>query len=201
MGRYIGPLDKIARRYNEPMFGNGKFNDSKRKGLVSHGKNSFKSRISEYGKQLYDKNKLHYLYNIREKQLSNLFRKVAKKRGNVAVEFIQELEMRLDNVVFRSGIAPTRGAARQMVAHKHITVNGKVVNIASYIVKVGDVFGLSESAKKSTPLLEMIGEKKGDLVWFEFDKDNFIGRVLAKPEISDVPEKINIGNIVDYYSK
>ena len=201
MGRYIGPQDKIARRYNEPMFGNGKFNDNKKKGLVSHGKNSFKRRISEYGKQLYDKNKLHFLYNIRERQLSNLFHKVARKRGNVGVEFIQELEMRLDNVVYRLGIAPTRGASRQMVAHKHITINGKVVNVASYIVRVGDVIGLSEGAKKSSSLLDCIVDKKGDLVWLEFDRDSFVGKVLAKPELSEVPEKINIGNIVDYYSK
>lgn len=201
MGRYIGPQDKIARRYNEPMFGNGKFNDNKKKGLVSRGKKSFK-RISEYGKQLYDKNKLHYLYNIRERQLSNLFHKVAKKRGNVGIGLLQELEMRLDNVVFRLGLAPTRGAARQMVSHKHITVNGNVLNIASYTVRIGDIIGFSNSAKKSSTLLDLVQDKRGsDIVWLEFDKDNFIGKVIAKPEMSEIPEKINIGNIVDYYSK
>ncbi len=200
MGRYIGPLDKIARRYNEPMFGQGKFNENKRKGLISRGKNAFK-RVSEYGKQLYDKNKLHYLYNIRERQLSNLFHKVARKRGNVAIELLQALEMRLDNVVFRLGLAPTRGAARQMVSHKHITVNDKVVNIASYMVRIGDRIGLSNSAKKSNALLEAIHEREGEQVWLEFNIDNFVGKVLAKPEMSEIPEKINIGNIVDYYSK
>jgi small subunit ribosomal protein S4 len=201
MGRYIGPQDKISRKYNEPMFGKGKFNDSKKKGLVSHGKNSFKRRISEYGKQLYDKNKLHYLYNIRERQLLNLFKKVAKKRGNIAVNLIRELEMRLDNVAYRLGVTPTRGGARQMVAHKHITVNGQIVNVASYTVKVGDVVGLSESAKKSSAILDWVVAKKEDLVWLNFDQDNFVGRILAKPEMAEVPEKINIGNVINYYSK
>lgn len=199
MGRYIGAKVKISRRYNDSFWGS---NSKKTKRKNPNATRKIFKKRSEYGRQLLEKNKLHYIYNIRERQLYNFFCKVSSKKGNTGEILLQMLESRLDNVVYRLGIAPTRLAARQMVSHKHILVNDRVVNIASYIVKIGDLVSLSEKAKKSESLLARVNMKSyGKSTWLEWDQDRMLGRVLSLPERNEIPESINERHVVEFYSK
>jgi small subunit ribosomal protein S4 len=200
MARYIGPKAKISRRFNEPIFGPSKALQKKSYPPGQHGR--IRKKKSEYAIQLMEKGKVKYIYGLLEKQFSNLFYKAAKKKGVTGELLLQYLETRLDNVVYRLGITPTRRSARQLVSHKHITVNGKIVNIPSYALKVGDMIGLSEKTKSSDSITERISSYSHNKNnWLEWDGKQMIGKVMALPHREEIPEKINEQSIVELYSK
>lgn len=201
MARYIGPKTRIARRFGEPIFGADKVLTKRNFPPGQHGNNR-RRKVSEYGAQLAEKQKAKYTYGVLERQFRNLFEKAAKSSGITGEVLLQSLEARLDNVVFRLGIAPTRAAARQLVGHKHITVNGDVVNIASYNVKAGDVVGVREKAK-SLEVIEaaLAGFNHSKYPWLEWDENAKAGKFLHRPDRADIPENIKEQLIVELYSK
>ena len=201
MARYIGPKSRIARRFGEAIFGADKVLSKRNFPPGQHG-NSRRRKTSEYGIMLAEKQKAKYTYGLLEKQFRNMFEKAARTSGITGEILLQNLECRLDNVVFRLGIAPTRRAARQLVNHKHITVDGKVVGIASYSVKPGQIVGVRERAKN----LEVIGDalagfNHSKYPWIEWDEATKSGKLLHKPERADIPENIKEQLIVELYSK
>ena len=200
MARYIGPKAKISRRFNEPIFGPSKALQKKNYPPGQHGK--IRKKKSEYAIQLMEKGKAKYIYGLLERQFANLFHKAARKKGVTGNLLLQYLETRLDNVVYRLSIAPTRRAARQLVSHKHITVNDKIVNIPSYALKVGDIIGLSDKAKESTTLIEHgSNHSYNKNNWLEWDSKKRIGKLIAFPAREEISEKINEQSIVELYSK
>ena len=201
MARYIGPKSRIARRFGEPMCGADKVL-SKRNFPPGQQGNNRRRKQSEYGAQLAEKQKAKYTYGVLERQFRNLFDAAAKADGITGEVLLQSLESRLDNVVFRLGIAPTRAAARQLVGHKHIVVNGKVVNIPSYQVKPGDVVGVREKAK-SLEVIEaaLAGFNHSKYPWLEWDENTKSGKYLHKPDRADMRENVEEGLIVELYSK
>ncbi len=201
MARYTGPKSKIARKFGEPIFGPDKVLSKKNYPPGQHG-NGRKKKLSEYGIQLREKQKAKYTYGVLEKQFRNLFDKAARTRGITGEVLLQFLEARLDNIVYRLGIAPTRAAARQLVSHRHITVDGKVVNIPSYSVKPGQVIGVREKSKS----LEIVdnslsGFNHSKYPWMEWDQSSKTGKFLHLPERTDIPENIKEQLIVELYSK
>lgn len=201
MARYTGPKTKIARRFGEPIFGEDKVLQRRNFSPGQHGQNK-RRKTSEYGVQLREKQKAKYTYGVLEKQFSNLFKKASRLKGITGVILLQLLESRLDNVVYRLGIAPTRAAARQLVLHRHITVNGAVVNIPSYEVKAGDIVAVREKSKS----LEVIGDalagfNHSKYPWIEWDETAKAGKFLHLPEREDIPENIKEQLIVELYSK
>ncbi len=201
MARYTGPKSKIARKFGEPIFGPDKVLSKKNYPPGQHG-NGRKKKLSEYGIQLREKQKAKYTYGVLEKQFRNLFDKAARTRGITGEVLLQLLETRLDNIVFRLGIAPTRAAARQLVSHRHITVDGKVVNIPSYSVKPGQIVGIREKSKS----LEVVdnslsGFNHSKYPWMEWDQTSKSGKFLHIPERADIPENIKEQLIVELYSK
>lgn len=201
MARYTGPKTKIARKFGEPIFGEDKVLQRRNFPPGQHGQNR-RRKTSEYGVQLREKQKAKYTYGVLERQFRNLFEKASRLKGITGVILLQFLESRLDNVVYRLGIAPTRAAARQIVLHRHITVNGAVVNIPSYEVKPGDVVGVREKSKS----LEVIGDalagfNHSKYPWIEWDESLKAGKFLHLPEREDIPENIKEQLIVELYSK
>jgi len=200
MARYIGPKAKVSRRFNEPIFGPSKALQKKNYPPGQHGK--VRKKKSDYAIQLMEKGKAKYIYGLLERQFANLFYKAAKKKGVTGELLLQYLETRLDNVVYRLGITPTRRSARQLVSHKHITVNGKIVNIPSYALKVGDIIGLTEKTKSSNAITERISSHSHNKNnWLEWDSKQMIGKVMSLPHREEIPEKINEQSIVELYSK
>ena len=201
MARYIGPKSKIARRFGEPIFGADKVLSKRNFPPGQHGNNR-RRKVSEYGAQLAEKQKAKYTYGVLERQFRNLFEKAAKASGITGEVLLQLLESRLDNVVFRMGLAPTRAAARQLVGHKHIIVDGSVVNIPSYSVKPGQVIGVREKAK-SLEVIEtaLAGFNHSKYPWIEWDNATKSGKFLHTPERADIPENIKEQLIVELYSK
>ncbi|HPF93909.1 MAG TPA: 30S ribosomal protein S4, partial [Tenuifilaceae bacterium] len=158
--------------------------------------------VSEYGIQLQEKQKAKFTYGVLEKQFANTFKKASRMQGVTGEILLQLLESRLDNVVFRLGVAPTRAAARQLVSHRHITVNGKVVNIPSYALKSGDLIGVREKSKSLEAITESLtSDRYTKYSWLEWDKDQYVGKYLNNPERSDIPENIKEQLIVELYSK
>jgi small subunit ribosomal protein S4 len=198
MARYRGPKTKIARRFNEPIFGSSK--SFQRKTSKQAQTRTRRRKQSEYALQLLAKQKAKYTYGVLERQFRNLFEKASRKGGITGEVLLQLLESRLDNTVYRFGIAPTRRAARQLVLHKHITVNGDVVNISSYSVKVGDVIGVREKSKSLEVVTESLLGKTG-FPWLEWDGAEMQGRVISTPIREDIPENIQEQLIVELYSK
>ncbi|QIK54625.1 30S ribosomal protein S4 [Dysgonomonas sp. HDW5A] len=201
MARYTGPKSRIARKFGEPIFGPDKVLSRKNYPPGQHG-NGRKKKTSEYGIQLREKQKAKYTYGVLEKQFRNLFEKAASARGITGEVLLQFLESRLDNVVFRLGIAPTRAAARQLVSHRHILVEGKIVNIPSYSVKPGQIISVREKSKS----LEVIdnalsGFNHSKYPWIEWDNSSKSGKYLHLPERADIPENIKEQLIVELYSK
>ena len=190
MARYIGPKSKIARRFGEPIFGADKVLSKRNFPPGQHGNNRRK-KMSEYGVMLAEKQKAKYTYGVLERQFRNLFEKAAKASGITGEVLLQLLESRLDNVVFRMGLAPTRAAARQLVGHKHIIVDGSVVNIPSYSVKPGQVIGVREKAK-SLEVIEtaLAGFNHSKYPWIEWDNATKSGKFLHTPERADIPDNI-----------
>ena len=201
MARYTGPKSRIARKFGEPIFGEDKVLARRNFPPGQHGNNK-RRKLSEYGIQLKEKQKAKYTYGVLEKQFRNLFKKAARKEGITGELLLQMLECRLDNVVYRLGIARTRAAARQLVLHRHITVDGAVVNIASYAVKPGEVVAVREKSK-SLEVIEdsLAGFNHSKYPWIEWDEAIKGGKFLHKPDRADIPENIKEQLIVELYSK
>ena len=201
MARYTGPKSKIARKFGEPIFGEDKVLAKKNYAPGQHGQNK-RRKTSEYGVQLREKQKAKYTYGVLERQFRNLFEKASRMKGITGELLLQLLESRLDNVVYRLGIAPTRAAARQVVLHRHITVNGDVVNIPSYQVKPGDIVAVREKAKSLEVIADALaGFNHSKYPWIEWDESDKAGRFLHVPTREDIPENIKEQLIVELYSK
>ncbi len=202
MARYIGPKTKIARRFGEPIYGADKYYERKNYPPGQHGANRRRKKQSEYSIQLNEKQKAKYTYGILEKQFANYFKKAQSNPGVTGVILLQLLESRLDNVVYRMGIAPTRAAARQLVGHKHITVNGNLVNIPSYSLRPGDIVGVREQSKSLEVITESTDRNKvSKYSWIEWDNATKTGKFLNIPQKEDIPENIKEQLIVELYSK
>lgn len=201
MARYTGPKAKVARKFNDPIFGPSKAVQKKSYPPGQHGKGR-RRKQSEYALQLNAKQKAKYTYGVLEKQFANLFDKASRKDGITGVVLLQLLESRLDNTVFRLGIAPTRRAARQLVLHKHILVNGKVVNISSYSLKPGDIVGVREKSKSLEVISDSLaGRASRRFPWLEWDGSAMAGKFVSLPEREDIPENLQEQLIVELYSK
>ena len=201
MARYIGPKSRIARRFGEPIFGADKVLSKRKFPPGQHGNNR-RRKTSEYGVMLAEKQKAKYTYGVLEKQFRNMFDKASRASGITGEILLQNLECRLDNVVYRLGIAPTRAAARQLVNHKHITVDGKVVGIASYSVTPGQIVGVRERSKSLEVIQNALaGFNHSKYPWIEWDENLKSGKLLHKPERADIPETIKEQLIVVLYSK
>lgn len=201
MARYRGPKQKKARRFKEPIFGPSKALERKPYGPGQHGRSKFQKK-SEYAVQLEQKQKAKYTYGMLEKQFRNLFEKANAREGVTGDNLMQYLEARLDNTVYRLGFARTRRQARQLVTHKHIVVNGIIVNIPSYALRPGDIISVRPKSKN----LEIVNDTlaaapKSRYNWLEIDKKSMSGRFLGYPEIEDIPENINVQLIIELYSK
>jgi small subunit ribosomal protein S4 len=202
MARYTGPKSKIARKFGEPIFGPDKYLEKKNYPPGIHGVNKRRKKTSEYGVQLKEKQKAKYTYGLLERQFRNVFAKANSSKGVTGEVLLQLLESRLDNVVFRLGIAPTRSAARQFVSHKHIIVNGKVVNIPSYRLKPGDIVGVREKSKSLEVVANSLSSPTNKKYsWLEWDGAAMAGKFLNVPERADIPENIKEQLIVELYSK
>ncbi len=201
MARYIGPKTKIARKFGDPIFGADKSFEKKNYPPGMHGINKKRRKLSEYGIQLKEKQKAKYTYGVLEKQFSNLFEKASSSKGVTGEVLLQLLESRLDNVVFRLGIAPTRNAARQLVSHRHITVNGEVVSIPSFSLKPGDIVGVREKSKALEAITNSLSGRHSGYSWLEWDNNLMTGKFLNRPEREDIPENIKEQLIVELYSK
>ena len=200
MARYIGPKSKIARKFREPIYGADRAFEKRNYPPGQHGFNKRRPKQSEYGMQLMEKQKAKYTYGILERQFRNLFEKASRKGGITGEVLLQLIESRLDNVVYRLGIARTRNQARQLVSHKHITVNGKVVNIPSYLLRAGDVVGVIERSK-SLEVVEDSLSSRTNYSWLDWDADKMEGKFMNYPERADIPENIREQLIVELYSK
>lgn len=201
MARYTGPKSKIARRFKEPIFGPDKALERRSYGPGQHGPNKRMGKQSEYAIQLSEKQKAKYTYGILERQFSNLFKKASAMKGITGENLLILCESRLDNTVFRLGIAPSRRGARQLVGHKHITVNGNVVNIPSYSLKVGDVVGVREKSKSLEAISNSLASNNTKYDWLNWDSSSMSGSMISVPSREMIPENIKEQLIVELYSK
>ena len=201
MARYRGPKTKIARRFKEPIFGPDKALEKRSYGPGQHGPNKRRGKQSEYAIQLGEKQKAKYTYGILERQFSNMFEKASRMKGITGENLLQLCEGRLDNVVFRLGISPSRRGARQLVSHKHITVNGELVNIPSYQLKVGDVIGVREKSKSLEAISASLASSDKSFEWLTWDNVEMTGTVMSVPARELIPENIKEQLIVELYSK
>ena len=199
MAVYRGPKEKIERRFNDPIFGQGKALQKKHYPPGQHGR--MRRKKSAYAAQLMEKQKAKYTYGLLERQFANLFHKAVRKKGVTGEILLQLLETRLDNTIYRLGIAPTRRAARQLVLHRHITVNDEVVNIPSYTLKLGDLVGVREKSKSLEVIKESITAPHKSYPWLEWDDAQMKGKLTVLPPREEIPEKINEQSIVELYSK
>ncbi|MEN2993525.1 MAG: 30S ribosomal protein S4 [Bacteroidia bacterium] len=202
MARYTGPRLRIARRFGEPIFGPSRTLSRKNYPPGIHGRFKRSGKTSEYGRQLMEKQKAKAIYGVLERQFRRFFEKAGRMKGNTGENLLQLLERRLDNVVYRLGFARTRRAARQLVSHGHIQVNGKKVNIPSYLVSPGDVIALSPKAR-TNPALQKAFETQGrsKYAWLEVRKGEYAGTFLYIPSRAEIPENIQERLIVELYSK
>ncbi|MFH0755968.1 MAG: 30S ribosomal protein S4 [Bacteroidota bacterium] len=202
MARYRGPRTKIARKFSDPIFGTDKSFEKKNYPPGMHGNNKRRRKASEYGIQLKEKQKAKYTYGVLEKQFRNMFEKASRSKGVTGEVLLQLLESRLDNVVYRLGLSPTRAGARQLVTHRHITVNGEIVNIPSYTLKPGDTVGVRERSKSLEVITDSLSTARyGSSSWLEFDEASLVGKFLNRPEREEIPENIKEQLIVELYSK
>ncbi len=201
MARYTGPRAKISRRFGEPILGYQEAVKRKNYAPGQHGKGK-RRKLSEYAVQLAEKQKAKYTYGVLERQFSNLFRKAASKEGVTGDNLLKFLEARLDNTVYRMGIAPTRRGARQLVLHKHILVNGGVVNISSYSMKAGDIVSVREKSKSLEIITKSLtASNVRKFNWLEWDGAQMSGKFIMYPDRDQIPENINVQRIVELYSK
>jgi small subunit ribosomal protein S4 len=201
MARYTGPKTKIARKFGDAIYGADKNFERKNYPPGFHGASKKRRKTSEYGLQLKEKQKAKYTYGVLEKQFSNLFKKASAKKGVTGEVLLQLLESRLDNIVFRLGIAPTRDAARQLVGHRHITVNGDIVNVPSFAVKPGDIVGIRERSKSLESIANSLDARGVNVSWLEFDRGMMAGKYISVPQRDEIPENIKEQLIVELYSK
>ena len=201
MARYTGPKNRICRIFGEPILGSGKSLGKNSNPPGQHGPTRKRKTASEYAVQLKEKQKAKYTYGLLEKQFANTYVEAARMKGATGENLIKLLEARLDNTVYRLGIAPTRPAARQLVSHKHLMVNGEVVNIPSYSLKPGDVIELKPKSKANNVIIAMIGSKNTRINWVEWSEKDLKGTYLTHPERDSVPENIKEQLIVELYSK
>ncbi len=200
MARYTGPSTKIARKFGEPIFGTDKDFEKRNYPPGQHGLARKRKKSSEYGIQLKEKQKVKYTYGVLERQFRNLYEKASRMKGQKGENLIELLESRLDNIVYRMGIAPTRAAARQLVSHCHITLNGQVCNIPSTLVKPGDAVAVRERSK-SLEVIQNSVASAARYSWIEFDAKTLSGKYLNHPVRTEIPETINEQLIVELYSK
>ena len=202
MARYTGPKTKIARRFGEAIYGPDKNFEKRNYPPGQHGNNRRRKKVSVYGSQLMEKQKAKYTYGVLEKQFRNLFKKASSSKGITGEVLLQLLESRLDNVVFRLGIAPSRRGARQLVSHRHITINGQILNIPSYQVKPGDIIGIREKSKSLEIITtSLVSGRHKTYSWVEWDASQMAGKFLNVPEREEIPENIKEQYIVELYSK
>ena len=201
MARYIGPKSRIARKFKEPIFGPDKVLEKKNYPPGQHGLSKKRSKQSEYAVQLQEKQKAKYTYGILERQFAKIYTMAQRAHGVTGEVLLQLIESRIDNVVYRMGIAPTRSAARQLVGHRHITVNGNVVNIPSYILKPGDTVAVRERSKTMEVISSSVASSVSAFPWMDFDKTSMTGKFIAVPERLQIPENIKEQLIVELYSK
>lgn len=201
MARYIGPKSKIARKFGEAIFGPDKVLEKKNYPPGEHGLTRRRKKVSEYGTQLNEKQKAKAIYGILEKQFHRTFEEAVTMTGVTGENLLKLLESRLDNVVYRLGMSPTRAGARQLVSHKHITVNGEVVNIPSYSLKSGDVVGVREKSKSLIVIHESLEGHRNRYSWLEWNRDSMSGKFLNSPNREEIPENIEEQLIVELYSK
>lgn len=202
MARYTGPKSKIARKFGEPIFGPDKAFERRNYPPGQHGNGRRRKKKSEYGLQLMEKQKAKYTYGVLERQFRNLFKKASAKEGVTGENLLKFIEARLDNVVFRLGISPSRRGARQLVSHKHITVNGNVVNIPSYSVRPGDKIGVRERSKSLEAISDSLASNSSaDFEWLSWEATSLEGEFLNYPTREEIPENINEQLIVELYSK
>lgn len=201
MARYTGPKSRIARKFGEPIFGPDKALAKKSYPPGQHGTQKRRGKQSEYGIQLAEKQKAKFTYGILEKQFSNLFKEALRRKGVTGENLLKMCEVRLDNIVYRLGIAPTRRAARQLVTHKHINVNGKNCNIPSYSLKIGDLISVRERSKSLEVVSNSLKYNSNKMEWLEFNSETMIGKLVSSPERSQIPENIKEQLIVELYSK
>jgi small subunit ribosomal protein S4 len=201
MARYIGPKTRMARRFREPIYGPDKNYEKKNYPPGMHGASKRKKKTSEYGTQLMEKQKVKYTYGILERQFAKTFERASSKKGVTGENLLQLIEARLDNVVYRLGIAPTRDGARQLVSHRHITVNGKVSNIPSSTLKVGDIIAVREKSKSLEVISDALARRKNQHPWLEWDAATMSGKLASYPLRDQIPENIKEQLIVELYSK
>ena len=201
MARYTGPSTKIARKFGEPVFGPDKSYEKKSYPPGQHGMAKKRKKSSEYGVQLKEKQKVKYTYGLMERQFRNLYEKASKMKGRKGENLLFLLETRLDNLVFRMGVAPSRAAARQLVTHCHIVLNGEVCNIPSTLIKPGEIIGVRERSKSLEVIQENVSKSSSRFAWIEWDGLSLSGKLLNLPERSEIPENINEQLIVELYSK
>jgi small subunit ribosomal protein S4 len=200
MARYIGPKTKIARRFKEPIFGPDKVLEKKNYGPGQHGQTGKRAKKSEYSVQLNEKQKVKYTYGILERQFAIIFERASRSKGITGEVLLQLIEARLDNTVYRLGLSPTRSGARQLVSHRHITVNGEVVNIPSYSLKPGDVVAVREKSQSLEVITNAVGAGS-NYPWLEFNTSSMTGKFVNYPERTQIPENIKEQLIVELYSK
>jgi small subunit ribosomal protein S4 len=201
MARYTGPKTKISRTFGEPILGNGKYLNKNSNPPGQHGATKKRKTLGEYALQLREKQKAKYTYGVLERQFRNTFEEAARMKGVTGENLIKLLESRLDNTVFRMGIAPSRPAARQLVSHKHIMVNGEVLNIPSYTCKPGDIIALKPKSNDNTAVTSHIRGKNPKFGWIDFNENEKKGTFITMPERESVPENIKEQLIVELYSK
>ncbi|MEE6185697.1 30S ribosomal protein S4 [Mycovorax composti] len=201
MARYTGPKTKISRIFGEPILGNGKWLGKNSNPPGQHGEKRKRKTLGEYALQLREKQKAKYTYGVLEKQFRKTYEEANRRKGVTGENLIKLLESRLDNTVFRLGLAPSRPAARQLVSHKHIEVNGEVVNIPSYLLKPGDVITLKESSKNRSSITSNVKGKNPKFTWLDFNESTFTGTFITYPEREMVPENIREQLIVELYNK
>ncbi len=201
MARYIGPKTKIARKFKDAIYGPDKSFEKKNYPPGQHGQTKKRKKQSEYGVQLQEKQKAKFTYGILEKQFKITFEKASRKKGITGEVLLQLIEARLDNVVYRFGISPSRSGARQLVSHGHIEVNGKVVNIPSYSLKANDIVSVREKSKSLEVINEALEKHSNRFNWLEWDQEQMTGKFMSYPERDQIPENINEQLIVELYSK
>ena len=201
MARYIGPKTKIARKFSDPIFGPDKYFEKRKFPPGQHGPNARRGKKSDYAYQLAEKQKAKYTYGILEKQFSNLFKKASQSKMITGEALLQFCELRLDNIVYRLGLSNSRNGARQLVSHKHITVNDKVVNIPSYLVKMGDVISIRHKSKSLEVINNSMSQNNSIIEWLEWDSSSLKGKLINVPNRDQIPENIKEQLIVELYSK
>jgi small subunit ribosomal protein S4 len=201
MARYIGPKTRISRKFREPIFGPDKNFEKRSYPPGQHGQNKKRAKVSEYATQLQEKQKVKYMYGILERQFAKIFDRAARMQGITGENLLKLIESRLDNVVFRLGLAPTRDGARQLVSHRHITVNGKLVNIPSYTLRAGDVVAVREKSKSLETINNALASRSGKYSWLEWDGSKMAGKFINPPAREELTENIKEQLIVELYSK